>query len=203
MDGLIEDSPLIPAVLFADVIDRLFTAPPLFQAGLGVSVGYLATFGGLLDMLLVFGILAWFNLNSLAIVWHNWELTSYLSTAIGLLTVLITLSRCASSILGKSSFSQTGPARPLFVPARTTHRRIFPEKHTFSYSYLLTGVPVGPSGNTNGLISVDARSSLPRWISVLWSSKAWFDVSSDDYLQRGHDHGGLRGKLEKFLISQV
>ena len=32
---------------------------------------------------------------------------------------------------------------PLLITSRTTHSRIFPQKHAFSYSYLFVGIPVG------------------------------------------------------------
>ncbi|RDA93695.1 hypothetical protein CP533_4893, partial [Ophiocordyceps camponoti-saundersi (nom. inval.)] len=87
----------------------------------------------------------------------------------------------------------TGPGRPYLIPSRTTHRRLFPEKHSFSYSYLVVGVPVGFSGNIRGIVS----ACLPSW-----RRKAWFDVDAADYLQRGFSDVGLRGKLDGFLRSQ-
>jgi hypothetical protein len=202
MDQLTEGSPPLPAVFFADAVDRL-AASPLAVAVLCCFVGYFAIFGAALDGLIVFAFLAWFKVDFLAHTWSHSNLTSYGSTAALIITSVIALSRVLNLVLSKPRFSHVGPARPLFIPARTTHRRIFPEKHSFSYSYLLTGVPVGSRGSANGLLSVDVFSSLPTWVSLFWSKKAWFDVSSDDYLQRGHDDGGLRGKLDKFLVSQV
>ncbi|RCI09010.1 hypothetical protein L249_5091 [Ophiocordyceps polyrhachis-furcata BCC 54312] len=87
----------------------------------------------------------------------------------------------------------TGPGRPYLIPCRTTHRRLFPEKHSFSYSYLVVGVPVGFAGNIKGIVS----AGLPRW-----RRRAWFDVDAADYLQRGFGEVGMRGKLDDFLRSQ-
>ncbi|CAD6500870.1 BgTH12-06575 [Blumeria graminis f. sp. triticale] len=87
--------------------------------------------------------------------------------------------------------------KPLFFPCRTTHRRMFPVKHSFAYSYLLTGIPVGLRGSVGGLLSVD---EVPQ--SSWWSRHSWYVVSGDDYLARGHHPDGLQGKLRDYLESQ-
>ncbi|RDA87724.1 hypothetical protein CP532_1788 [Ophiocordyceps camponoti-leonardi (nom. inval.)] len=102
-------------------------------------------------------------------------------------------STAAPSSGSKDDPAWTGPGRPYLIPCRTTHRRLFPEKHSFSYSYLVVGVPVGFGGNIKGIVS----AGLPRW-----RRKAWFDVDAADYLQRGFGEVGLRGKLDSFLRSQ-
>ncbi|KAL8910450.1 MAG: hypothetical protein Q9171_004244 [Xanthocarpia ochracea] len=33
--------------------------------------------------------------------------------------------------------------KPLLFPSKTSHTRLFPKKHSFTYSYLLVGIPVG------------------------------------------------------------
>ena len=45
--------------------------------------------------------------------------------------------------------------KPLLFPSRTSHMRLFPKNHSFSYSYLLVGIPVGWRGSTGSLISAD------------------------------------------------
>nr|OQO23281.1 hypothetical protein B0A51_08897 [Rachicladosporium sp. CCFEE 5018] len=79
---------------------------------------------------------------------------------------------------------------PLLIPSKTTHTRLFPKKHSFEYSYLLVGVPVGSSGRLSNALSVDG------------SPPAWFDVRSADYLNRGDDHLGLADKLKSYLHTQ-
>lgn len=99
-----------------------------------------------------------------------------------------------------------GPTRVLLFPCRTTHSRLFPKKHSFSYSYLVVGIPVGWEGVAGGLVScgVKAESSLSSWFSLKQSlRKGWFDVDAADYLQHGDAHLGLRGKLSQYLKSQV
>ncbi|TLS29017.1 hypothetical protein PpBr36_01634 [Pyricularia pennisetigena] len=83
------------------------------------------------------------------------------------------------------------PGKPLLVPSRTTHSRLFPEKHSFSYSYLLVGIPVGWTGTAGSLVSADTPSR-----------RGWYDVDAADYLARGRGYLGLRGKLDEYLQSQ-
>ncbi|KAF8854738.1 hypothetical protein BDZ45DRAFT_656202 [Acephala macrosclerotiorum] len=95
------------------------------------------------------------------------------------------------------------PIRPLFFPCQTSHIRMFPKKHGFSYSYLFVGIPVGWKGNAGGMLSAeeeDSRSWYQRWLT-LTPGKAWWTVNGDDYLKRGNK-GGLYGKLREFLESQ-
>ncbi|KAK5735211.1 hypothetical protein LTR17_008379 [Elasticomyces elasticus] len=62
---------------------------------------------------------------------------------------------------------------PLLLTSRTTHSRMFPKKHAFSYSYLLVGIPVG-----------------------------WFHVDSADFLERGNEGATLAEKLNAYLHTQ-
>lgn len=98
------------------------------------------------------------------------------------------------------------PARPMFFPSRTNHTRLFPKTHSFSYSYLWVGIPVGWKGSVGGMLSSDvSRQSYP-WYMRLWPlspGSAWFTVDGDDYLGRGHVDGGLQEKLQDYLQSQV
>ena len=79
---------------------------------------------------------------------------------------------------------------PLLITSRTTHSRLFPEKHAFAYSYLLVGVPVGMQGRISSMLSVDSQHS------------GWFVVDSADYLSRGSAHLSLAEKLKKYLHTQ-
>lgn len=79
---------------------------------------------------------------------------------------------------------------PLLITSRTTHSRLFPQKHSFSYSYLFAGIPVGLRGRVSNVLSVDSRTP------------AWFDVRSKDYLDRGYDSSGLGEKLKRYLHTE-
>jgi DUF1365 family protein len=96
----------------------------------------------------------------------------------------------------KGSFS---PLKPLLFPCRTSHSRFFPKNHSFSYTYLFVGIPVGWRGSIGNLLSADLKS-LP------WKKQkpedTWYSVDSADYLNRGDSVYGLRGKLEAYLESQ-
>ena len=92
------------------------------------------------------------------------------------------------------------PLKPLIFPCRTAHTRLFPKKHSFSYSYLFVGIPVGWRGSNGSFLSAD-RASLPSNDGRPW--KGWLSVESADYLNRGDDACGLQGKLDSYLRSQV
>ncbi|KAK3685903.1 hypothetical protein B0T22DRAFT_429924 [Podospora appendiculata] len=98
-----------------------------------------------------------------------------------------------------------GPGKALLFPCCTTHSRMFPEKHSFSYSYLVVGVPVGWQGTAGGMIStgVKTKSGLSSWFSLTpQARKGWYDIDAGDYLQRGMAELGLRGKLDAYLRTQ-
>ena len=94
---------------------------------------------------------------------------------------------------------ELNPLKPIIFPCRTSHTRIFPQKHSFSYSYLFVGIPVGWRGRIS-LLTADLKT-LP------WKGRepevGWFNVDSADYLARGDSMYGLRGKLDTYLESQV
>lgn len=93
-----------------------------------------------------------------------------------------------------------GPARaaaieeallpPLLIPSKTTHSRMFPQKHSFAYSYLFVGVPVGMTGRTSQALSVDGSPS------------SWFNIRSSDYLFRDAGNTSLAEKLRIYLEKQ-
>jgi Protein of unknown function (DUF1365) len=82
--------------------------------------------------------------------------------------------------------------KPLILRCRTSHTRMFPKRHTFSYRYLQVSVPVGFNGSCSRLLSV-GQDSTP----------ALFRVDARDYLIRDSKRATLEGKLEEYLESQV
>lgn len=92
--------------------------------------------------------------------------------------------------------------RPLLFPCRTTHTRLFPKKHSFSYSYLCVGIPIGWQGSLNSFLSVDFGGHLTGKAYKKWWP-SWFSIMSSDYLNRGSNAAGLKGKLDDYLESQV
>lgn len=87
---------------------------------------------------------------------------------------------------------------PRIFECRTDHTRLLPKKHSFSYSYLLVGVPIGWRGAVGSIISSDISiSSDPAT-----PSETWFSVHAEDYLERGGHIDGLAGKLRDYLTTQ-
>jgi hypothetical protein len=94
--------------------------------------------------------------------------------------------------------------KPLFFPSRTTHTRSFPKTHSFSYSYMLVGIPVGWQGSVGGMLSADQGTHYAKTgFQDGSSSSSWYTINAGDYLDRGHCHLGLEGKLRRFIQSQV
>ena len=111
--------------------------------------------------------------------------------------VIFQVARC---LLATSNTAKwTGHGRVLLFPCKTTHSRLFPKKHSFVYSYLVVGIPVGWEGISGGMVS--CSSSEQSWYSRL--RRGWFHVDPADYLHRGDRHLGLRGKLDVYLRAQV
>lgn len=94
----------------------------------------------------------------------------------------------------------SNPLKPLVFPCRTTHTRLFPKKHSFSYSYLFVGIPIGWRGSIGSTISADVESLASK---DRGQKHGWLSVESVDYLDRGDNAHGLEGKLDSYLQSQV
>jgi hypothetical protein len=116
---------------------------------------------------------------------------SILTCTLASLALLISAS--ASALRGDGdSYDHIGP-HPLLLPSHTTHTRLFPKKHSFSYSYLQVSIPLGFEGRRCGaLISV---GQVKR--------KGWFHVQASDYLHRHSNETTFKGKLTEYLVSQV
>ncbi|KAI9813266.1 MAG: hypothetical protein M1827_004208 [Pycnora praestabilis] len=85
----------------------------------------------------------------------------------------------------------------MFFPCKTTHTRITPKKHSFTYSYLYCGIPVGWRGSVSTILSADARAT-PGFLR----GRTWFSVDAADYLSRIQLSSGLQGKLRAYLATQ-
>ena len=128
-----------------------------------------------------------------------------------LIGLLICLSCAFYNYLGKASVEgektgdncQESKARflkPLVFPCRTSHTRLLPQKHSFSYSYLLVGIPIGWRGPFGSVLSADLSPIEGKGSR---GQNGWYSVRGADYLQRGYDARGLYGKLESYLKIQV
>lgn len=115
------------------------------------------------------------------------------------LIALITVMGFRGLLPGTSTTKWTGPGKVLLFPCKTTHSRLFPKKHSFAYSYLVVGIPVGWEGASGGMVS-----SSPRKLSWFPLSKiSWYNVDPADHLEHGEAHLGLRHKLDAYLESEV
>lgn len=87
---------------------------------------------------------------------------------------------------------------PLLLPGRTTHTRMFPEKHSFEYSYFSVGIPVGWKGCAGSLLSADVELLEPRQ-----RRRGWFNINASDYLYRGGAERDLKARLGHYLRGEV
>jgi DUF1365 family protein len=91
--------------------------------------------------------------------------------------------------------------QPRIFPCRTTHTRLFPMIHSFSYSYLYAGIPIGWKGYLKTFLSADmSPPNSEHW--DLKTRKAWFSVEGNDHLQRTSSAADLLQKLQCYLKSQ-
>ena len=137
------------------------------------------------------------HVNSLSLVIQLTALALFAITTI-VLYPLLCLSLQAIRII---DFPADGlePLRPRLIPCRTSHKRLFPQKHGFSYNYLQVGMPVGFGGNIASTAAADPGSEkehqLFRGLGLA--------VRAEDHLSRGHRHIGLRGKLDMYIRDQA
>jgi hypothetical protein len=167
--------------------------------------GYSIFYSGAFDAAL----LAFFSISRL---WHS--LTALVGPSL-LQATKIVAAALATTVFASWTFRAVrtpdhpqwdGPGKVLLFPGRTTHSRFFPKKHSFSYSYLVVGIPVGWEGNAAGMVSVGVKkqTGLSSWFSLDPRGRSgWFTVDASDYLERGKGELGLRGKLDAYLRTQV
>ncbi|KAK5987271.1 hypothetical protein PT974_11395 [Cladobotryum mycophilum] len=195
LDGWFGDSPFVPPRSLVDLVDKLPENGLVVVALLCTLTPLYAIFGGWLDLVLIL------IFNS----WNNRFVVSSASDLIWKLSITFTvwfviqMLRLAYTNLTAINNGRNGL---YLIPSRSTHTRIHPRKHQFSYSYLVCGIPVDFTGNSNGIISVDEDAATNSWFWPSWPSSAWYNVDSAEYLQRGSSDRGLRGKLDRYLVSQ-
>lgn len=86
--------------------------------------------------------------------------------------------------------------KPLLFPCRTSHARMFPQKHAFGYTYLLCGFPISPT-----CTAADGNEVRDGEDQIMGSW--WLRIRAEDYLERGYGALGFYGKLKLFLRGQV
>jgi DUF1365 family protein len=92
--------------------------------------------------------------------------------------------------------------KPRILPCRTTHTRLYPKIHAFSYSYLYAGIPIGWKGALNTFLSADTSEPASQPGNGKFR-RTWFSVEGSDYLQRtSTGPTGLLQKLNRYLESE-
>ncbi|OAA47359.1 DNA-binding WRKY domain-containing protein [Beauveria brongniartii RCEF 3172] len=204
MDG-IDDSLLSLAVVrLADYTDRLTpNGPGATVVAVSLAI-YYCLFASRGDAVLVAAAAALASPNAL---WHllarygQPAFCGVLAAACSVLFLRL-IALTAPRLFSNDSVRWTESAGSFFVPSRTTHTRFFPKKHSFAYSYLTVGIPVGLRTEVNGILSIDPplESAARGWWT--WLKSPLYEVDGASHLARGRDAGGLREKLNRFLISQ-
>lgn len=180
-----------------------FTITPI------TPIAIIGLFGSVSDISTLFGFGLIRNRHSCIQLFQKYVDPSAFITVVGSTVFLFTLLQIVRYVRGLEVASTKLDGqflKPMLFPAKTSHLRLFPKKHGFSYSYLLTGIPIGWTGSSGGIISADERNDSSSWYKRLFSlqpMKPWYVVDGDAYLERGHVPGGLEGKLKKFLHDQV
>ena len=83
----------------------------------------------------------------------------------------------------------------LVFPGRTSHTRLLPKVHSFSYGFLITVIPIR-NCKSNWFAAID-NESKPWW------RRAWLRIDPPDHLHRGDDEHDLSYKLDQYLESKV
>lgn len=203
MDSFPENSPLAALVLIWDHVETLLEEHPFLPLSMLVIPTYFIVFGNTVDFFLTWVFFCWLDLEHLEprrLVFLGGSSSILMVLAVMFITYeAIVLSTVLASYLGHSS---TGSARPHLVPCRTTHTRLLPEEHSFSNSQLLVGIAVEPKGTVNGMMSLGTSKRLSGLLPF-GSPRLWYNIDPADHLGRGDGHLGLRGKLDRYLTSQV
>ena len=188
-------------ITIADVVDQIIVNAWMRRWNLLLVIPHYILFAKPVDLYLLLLISVYDYRARLAL----WSLNdSSLQAAAALITLLIGTCLVLPHFISSSHTDGLGSVlSPVIIPGRTTHTRLFPKTHKFSYPYLLVAVPVGLRGNINCLLSLDEDTiQLNTW--QRWARLATpYRVDSQDYLERRECAGGLRGKLDSFLKSKV
>lgn len=103
--------------------------------------------------------------------------------AFGVVNYAWSTIKSPSSIMVDSTILRDVRLQPRIFPCRATHTRLFPKSHSFSYSYLYAGVPVGWVGAMNTLLSTHTSNLTSQDVNGNFH-KTWFSVNGGDYLER-------------------
>jgi hypothetical protein len=83
--------------------------------------------------------------------------------------------------------------KPQLLKCSVSHRRLYPRRHGFIYSYLAVGIPVR-APRSNWLLSVNNSK---------WWTRGIFHVTAKDHLYRGRGGETLSENLDDYLRGEV
>lgn len=201
MDSLADHSLISRIITVADVVDQIISHVWLHRWNLLLALPHYIFFAKPVDLYLLLLTSAYNYRARIAL----WSLDGpSLQAAAAFFTVVISTCFVLPHFISANQRNELGSRLgPVIIPGRTTHTRLFPKTHKFSYPYLMVAVPVGLRGNINCLLSLDEDTKqLNTW--QRWAMLATpYKVDGQDYLERRECAGGLRGKLDYFLKSKV
>jgi DUF1365 family protein len=123
-------------------------------------------------------------------------------------TQVLYLSTASEDATNDSPATSDLLLKPIIFPTSTAHTRFFPRRHSFRYSYLLVGVPIGWRGRIGNVLGCDESSPG----QVAWWKAPWLSVHAEDYLYytrdsvqgKGADPNttSLRDKLDAYLLGE-
>lgn len=201
MDEVFDDSPWPRIVQIIDGADWILHISPNVLFTFAAIALYYTLMGSWLDLLLTATIIG-FRIPDILGTFGSCS-WAFLHGAFIPGICAIGVSFVVNLTFNKNDINWKGPGQPYLIPCKTTHARRFPKKHSFGYSYLVVGVPVGSTGTVNGMLTIDnGPSGSWGFLSKLFRH-GWYNVSASDYMQRGNNSQGLRGKLDEYLTSQV
>jgi hypothetical protein len=181
-------------------------ASPVWPPILLVSFVYYVVLGGWLDTVLLLAFSLWRKKDFILPSIDEESLKAASLAVPGIVVGYIIFHTVRVALTTLDGPRWDGPGKPLLIPCKTSHRRMFPEKHAFTYSYLTVGIPVSWAGAAGGMVSAEVPKEsgiLSRFSLRPILRKGWYDVDAADYLERGNGHLGLRGKLDEYLKAQV
>lgn len=201
MDGLFDGSPLLSAVLAADFVDVLLKRWWALFTILATAWVYLAL-ARRLDILFTLGFVAWKHASVMTSLVSLLKSRYITDAALGICGIFLVGYYASRWIVNRRVNSTASTAHRLLIPGRITHHRLYPQKHSFSYPYLLLGIPVEVSDNANDTMLTNVHSPW-SWFTQLSGLTTLFEVCPADHLQRIRSDNGLRGKLDAYLGSEV
>lgn len=149
------------------------------------------------DLWVSIGVLVWKSTGDLSTLLTSvtslWDTLPSIVQKAGYAAVALYALSTLQDLLGLADYEELPKGgMPWLLPSRTSHMRMFPEKHSFSHSYLQVAVPVESEGRFGNLISVGNVAK-----------KGWFHVEPSDYLERISKEGNLKSRLAVYLQAQV